>query len=139
MESPTMTLYLSMDYWSQTFGGFFMGLPCRSSKEQLYSLSDNHSCCERNWSTCSFIHFLKKKNKITQWTKDLMFIHTNLRLLFRRDLRQNYGMSGMTHSNLWIVQEYLYVENLSLDHRDHDLYCVDNNKGNKDSAHVQLI
>nr|CAD1832641.1 unnamed protein product [Ananas comosus var. bracteatus] len=49
-----------------------LGQPCSSS------------CCERNWSTYSFIHSMKR-NKITpQRAKDLVYVHTNLRLLSRK-------------------------------------------------------
>ncbi|XP_073008969.1 uncharacterized protein [Typha latifolia] len=48
-----------------------LGQPCSSSG------------CERNWSTYSFIHSLKR-NKITpQRAEDLVYVHTNFRLLSR--------------------------------------------------------
>ncbi|KHN07731.1 hypothetical protein glysoja_033116, partial [Glycine soja] len=41
------------------------------------------SCCERNWSTYSFIHSLKR-NKMTPHRAELFFsFHSNLRLLSR--------------------------------------------------------
>jgi len=48
-----------------------LGQPCSSS------------CCERNWSTYSSIHSLKS-NKITpKRAEDIVYVHSNLRLLSR--------------------------------------------------------
>ncbi|KAG6521801.1 hypothetical protein ZIOFF_018934 [Zingiber officinale] len=53
------------------------------------------SCRERNWSTYSFIHSLKR-NKITpQRAEDLVYVHYNLRLLSRRSPHYNEGESKM--------------------------------------------
>ncbi|KAG6504275.1 hypothetical protein ZIOFF_036606 [Zingiber officinale] len=52
------------------------------------------SFCERNWSTYSFIHSLKR-NKITpQRAEDLVYVHYNLRLL-SRSLHYSEGESKM--------------------------------------------
>jgi hypothetical protein len=60
-----------------------LGQPCSSS------------CCERNWSTYSFIHSIRR-NKITpQRAQDLVYIHTNLRLLSRRSDAYKQGRSRM--------------------------------------------
>ncbi|XP_072959848.1 uncharacterized protein [Typha angustifolia] len=60
-----------------------LGQPCSSS------------CCERNWSTYSFIHTMKR-NKITpQRAEDLVFIHNNLRLLSRRSTEYMEGETKM--------------------------------------------
>ncbi|XP_068504247.1 uncharacterized protein [Phaseolus vulgaris] len=48
-----------------------LGQPCSSS------------CCERNWSTYSFIHSLKRNKMTPKRTEDLVFVHSNLRLLSR--------------------------------------------------------
>ena len=47
---------------------------------KLLGQSCSSSSCERNWSTYSFIHSLKR-NMTPKRTKDLVFIHNNLRLL----------------------------------------------------------
>ncbi|KAG6518913.1 hypothetical protein ZIOFF_022399 [Zingiber officinale] len=53
------------------------------------------SCRERNWSTYSFIHSLKR-NKITpQRAEDLVYVHYNLRLLSRRSPHYSEGESKM--------------------------------------------
>lgn len=41
------------------------------------------SCCERNWSTYSFIHSLKRNKLNPKRAEDLVYIHNNLRLLSR--------------------------------------------------------
>ncbi|KAL2992789.1 hypothetical protein AAZX31_10G067800 [Glycine max] len=41
------------------------------------------SCCERNWSTYSFIHSLKRNKMAPHRAEDLVFVHNNLRLLSR--------------------------------------------------------
>lgn len=42
------------------------------------------SCCERNWSTYSFINSIKRNNLKPKFSEDLLFVHTNLRLLSSR-------------------------------------------------------
>ncbi|CAN6570852.1 unnamed protein product [Malus baccata var. baccata] len=60
-----------------------LGQPCSSS------------CCERNWSTYSFIHSLRR-NKITpQRAEDLVFVHNNLRLLSRNSATYKEGISQL--------------------------------------------
>lgn len=38
-------------------------------------------CCERNWSSCSFLHSFRKSKLTSKCAKGLIFIHNNLRLL----------------------------------------------------------
>ena len=60
-----------------------LGQPCPSS------------CCERNWSTYSFIHSMRR-NKITpQRCDDLVFVHYNIRLLSRRTPQYREGETKM--------------------------------------------
>ncbi|XP_048432388.1 uncharacterized protein LOC125473520 [Pyrus x bretschneideri] len=60
-----------------------LGQPCSSS------------CCERNWSTYSFIHSLRR-NKITpQRAEDLVFVHNNLRLLSRNSSTYKEGITQL--------------------------------------------
>ncbi|KAH1256694.1 hypothetical protein GmHk_03G006797 [Glycine max] len=40
-------------------------------------------CCETNWSTYSFIHSLKRNKMTPHRAEDLVFVHSNLRLLSR--------------------------------------------------------
>ncbi|XP_026459204.1 uncharacterized protein LOC113359846 [Papaver somniferum] len=78
------------------------------------------SCCERNWSTFGFINSLKR-NKITpKRGEDLVYVHSNLRLLSRRE---PHYMTGETR--MWDVAGdtfntmgsggILEIANLSLD------------------------
>jgi len=48
-----------------------LGQPCSSC------------CCERNWSTYSFIHSLKMNKMTPKRTEDIVCVHNNLRLLLR--------------------------------------------------------
>ncbi|PWA87399.1 hypothetical protein CTI12_AA035550 [Artemisia annua] len=85
--------YLEPDLWWITYGSStpmlqnialkLLGQPCSSS------------CCERNWSTYSFINSLLR-NKITpQRGEDLVFVHSNLRLLSRQSPEYTKGESSM--------------------------------------------
>lgn len=56
------------------------------------------SCAERNWSTYSFVHSLKRNKSSTKRAEDLVFIHSNLRLLSRKTLEYLKG-----ESKLWDI------------------------------------
>ena len=58
----------------QSFVLKFIGQPCSSS------------CAERNWSTYKFIHSLKRNKMAPARTEDLVYVHSNLRLLSRRNV-----------------------------------------------------
>ena len=92
---------------------------------KLLGHPSSSSCCERNWSTYNFIHSIKR-NKITpERAEDLVFVHSNLRLLSRK--RPEYK-EGETH--MWDVggdpfdsmdlenAGVLEIANLSLDEPD---------------------
>ena len=87
-----------------------LGQPCSSS------------CCERNWSTYSFVHSLRR-NKITpQRAKDLVFVHNNFRLLLRNSstykesITQLGDVGGDGFENLGEESVgMLEIANLSLD------------------------
>lgn len=51
---------------------------------KLLEQPSSSSCAERNWSTYSFIHSLKRNKMTPPRAEDLVFIHSNLRLLSRR-------------------------------------------------------
>nr|XP_016451072.1 PREDICTED: uncharacterized protein LOC107775806 [Nicotiana tabacum] len=51
------------------------------------------SCCERNWSTYSLIHSIKRNKLETSRAKDLVFVHYNLRLLSRQKEKYTSGPS----------------------------------------------
>ena len=62
---------------------------------KLLGQPTSSSCCERNWSTYNFIHSLKRNKLLPQRGEDLVFIHSNLRLLSRRNPSYNEGVSRM--------------------------------------------
>ena len=50
---------------------------------RLLGQPSSSSCAERNWSTYSFIHSLRRDRLNPSRAQDLVFIHNNLRLLSR--------------------------------------------------------
>ncbi|KAL5134361.1 hypothetical protein HKD37_03G007538 [Glycine soja] len=50
---------------------------------KLFAQPFTSPCCERNWSTYSFIHSLKRNKMTPHRAEDLVFVHSNLRLLSR--------------------------------------------------------
>ncbi|XP_074342711.1 uncharacterized protein LOC141680360 [Apium graveolens] len=85
-----------------------LGQPCSSS------------CCEINWSTYSFIHSVRRNKILPTRAEDLVYVHTNLRLLSRKS---DLYLKGET--KLWDVggdhfdpldgAEKLEIASLSLD------------------------
>ena len=51
---------------------------------KLLEQPSSSSCCERNWSTYSFIHSLRRNKMAAKHAEDLVFIHSNLHLLSKR-------------------------------------------------------
>ncbi|XP_059625062.1 uncharacterized protein LOC132268257 isoform X1 [Cornus florida] len=103
-----------------------LGHPCSSS------------CCERNWSTYSFIQSLKRNKIAPQRAEDLVFVHSNLFLLSRRTPQYNVGETKM-----WDVggdafdslegSGKLEIANLSLDEPDLEaMIFTDEGDGNDD-------
>ncbi|CAL5395559.1 unnamed protein product [Camellia sinensis] len=78
------------------------------------------SCAERNWSIYSFIHSMKRNKMTPQRAEDLVFVHSNLRLLSRRTPQYLEGetklwdIAGDTFDSFDDVG-MLEVANLSLD------------------------
>ncbi|XP_038715219.1 uncharacterized protein LOC120008915 isoform X1 [Tripterygium wilfordii] len=85
------------------------------------------SCAERNWSTYSFVHSVRRNQMAPKRAEDLVFIHSNLRLLSRRQPDYSKGESKMwdiagdKFGTFEDVGE-LEVAQLSLD--EPDLECV---------------
>ena len=79
------------------------------------------SCCERNWSTYSFINSLKRNKLHPKRADDLVYIHTNLRLLSRKSEAYKKGATKMwdVGGDAWSPFEggagVLEVADLSLD------------------------
>ncbi|KAJ7961382.1 Dimer_Tnp_hAT domain-containing protein [Quillaja saponaria] len=62
---------------------------------KLLSQPCSLSCCERNWSTYSFIHSMKRNKMTPKRAEDLVYIHTNLHLLSRKNESYTIGQSKM--------------------------------------------
>ena len=68
-------------------------LMCLAMK--LLSQPASSSCCERNWSTYSFIHSVKRNALTPERDEDLVFVHSNLRHLSRRSDAYKTGETRM--------------------------------------------
>ncbi|XP_047253664.1 uncharacterized protein LOC124887790 [Capsicum annuum] len=60
---------------------------------KLLTQPASSSCCERNWSTYSMIHNIKRNKLATSRVEDLVFVHYNLRLLSRKKEKYINGPS----------------------------------------------
>ena len=69
----------SMSWWT-IYGAF---TPTLWSLEMKLLVQPSSSCCERNWSTYSFVHSMRRNKMTLQRAKDLVYIHSNLRFLSR--------------------------------------------------------
>uniref|UniRef100_A0A8I6XP62 HAT C-terminal dimerisation domain-containing protein n=1 Tax=Hordeum vulgare subsp. vulgare TaxID=112509 RepID=A0A8I6XP62_HORVV len=79
--------------WWGTHGGNTKFL--KSLALKLLGQPSSSSCCERNWSSYSFIHS-SERNKLTpEGAEDLVFAHNNLRLLSRQSETYHVGPSRM--------------------------------------------
>ncbi|KAL5176582.1 hypothetical protein HKD37_08G022501 [Glycine soja] len=78
------------------------------------------SCCERNWSTYSFIHSLKRNKMAPHRAEDLVFVHSNLRLLARNTPQyhqEETKMWDITGDDFGLLDDcgILKIASLSLD------------------------
>ncbi|XP_025628477.2 uncharacterized protein [Arachis hypogaea] len=62
---------------------------------KLLGQPSSSSCCERNWSTYSFIHSLKRNKIKPKRAENLVFVHTNLRLMSRKTPQYKKGETMM--------------------------------------------
>ncbi|KAK9995074.1 hypothetical protein SO802_024777 [Lithocarpus litseifolius] len=69
--------------WWQYHGSAFPTLKTLALK--LLGQPCSSSCAERNWSTYKFIHSLKRNKMAPARAEDLVYVHSNLRLLSRRN------------------------------------------------------
>ncbi|XP_060200771.1 uncharacterized protein LOC132629044 [Lycium barbarum] len=60
---------------------------------KLLSQPASSSCCERNWSTYSMIHNIKRNKLTTTRAEDLVFVHYNIRFLSRKKEKYTSGPS----------------------------------------------
>ena len=70
--------------WWQYHGSTFPTLQSLALK--LLGQPCSSSCVERNWSTYKFVHFLKRNKMGPARTEDLVYVHSNFRLLSRRNV-----------------------------------------------------
>jgi len=86
---------------------------------KLLSQPASSSCCERNWSTYSFVHSVKRNALTPARAENLVFVHSNLRHLSRSDTYKKgetrmWDVGGDSFESLSGVG-ILEVANLSLD------------------------
>ncbi|KAG8377696.1 hypothetical protein BUALT_Bualt08G0059600 [Buddleja alternifolia] len=67
----------------------------QSISVKLFGQVSSSSCCERNWSTYSFIHSTKRNQITPQRAEDLVYVHSNLRLLSRQTPQYKQGDTKM--------------------------------------------
>jgi hypothetical protein len=61
---------------------------------KLLNQPASSSCCERNWSTYSFIHSIQRNKLAPERAEDLvLIIHNNLRLLSRKAEDYSTGLT----------------------------------------------
>jgi hypothetical protein len=104
--------------WWVTYGGAAPILQGVALK--LLFQPSSSSCSERNWKTYSLIHDAKRNPMTPKRAEDLVFVHSNLRLLSRKSKEYSEG-----ESTFWDVggdahepfdgAEQLAIADLSLD------------------------
>ncbi|XP_022873161.1 uncharacterized protein LOC111392129 [Olea europaea var. sylvestris] len=87
---------------------------------KLLGQPSSSSYCEQNWSTYSFLYSLKRNKLTPKRAKDLVFVHSNIRLLSRRSAQYSQRETKMWDINGDAFDTFedidvLEVANLSLD------------------------
>ncbi|KAL3742587.1 hypothetical protein ACJRO7_017975 [Eucalyptus globulus] len=87
---------------------------------KLLAQPSSSSCAERNWSTYSFVHSARRNKMTPKRAEDLVFIHSNLRLLSRKSPQYAEGETKMWDIGGDAFDSFedvgvLEVANLSLD------------------------
>ncbi|XP_061367322.1 uncharacterized protein LOC133310406 [Gastrolobium bilobum] len=62
---------------------------------RLVAQPSSSSCAERNWSTYSFVHSVRRNKMTPKRLEDLVYIHSNLRLLSRKTSQYTQGDNRM--------------------------------------------
>ena len=87
---------------------------------KLLGQPTSSSCCDRNWSTYSFIHSLRRNKLNPSRSEDLVYIHNNLHLLSRNsnqyenEKTKMWDVGGDAFDSMEDVGSLEFVE-LSLD------------------------
>ncbi|XP_061373230.1 uncharacterized protein LOC133315593 [Gastrolobium bilobum] len=102
---------------------------------RLVQQPSSSSCAERNWSTYSFVHSIKR-NKITpKRAEDLVYVHSNLRLLSRKTpsyaqgTNQTWDIAGDTFDSLDDIGN-LQFASLSLDEPEIEAMIIEDGDEN---------
>lgn len=114
-------LNLDPQSWWAFYGS--MAPMLQSVAARLLGQPSSSSCCERNWSTYSFIHSIRRNKIQPQRAEDLVFVHTNLRLLSRSSEKYKEGETKMWDVSGDSFDPFdgageLEIANLSLDEPD---------------------
>ncbi|MCO5597023.1 hypothetical protein L7F22_051096 [Adiantum nelumboides] len=104
---------LSPIAWWQNYGT--RALELQRLAIRVLSQVSSASACERNWSTYGFIHSLKRNRLGHSKADDLVYVHSNLRLISRK--KPSY-LSGPC--NAWDVLEDGSAWDASFDDEDED-------------------
>ncbi|KAF7844401.1 Dimer_Tnp_hAT domain-containing protein [Senna tora] len=111
---------------------------------KLLSQPSSSSCCERNWSTYSFIHSMKRNKINPERAEDLVFVHTNLCFLSRQSSKYNEGETRMWDIGGDRAEPFdgagtLEVSSFSLDESELEAVIFTNNgQGNNEISTVQV-
>ncbi|XP_057418633.1 uncharacterized protein LOC130712831 [Lotus japonicus] len=108
---------------------------------KLLGQSCSSSCSERNWSTYSFIHYLKSYKMTPERAKDLVFVHSNLRLISRISPQYHEGETKMWDIAGDVFESLdeggcgiLKVANLSLDEQELEAIFFNDDDGQEGGA-----
>ncbi|XP_075640296.1 putative transcriptional regulator tpeD [Castanea sativa] len=117
----------------QTLALKLLGQPCSSS------------CAERNWSTYGFIHCMRRNRITPKRAEDLVFVHSNLRLLSRRREEYTKGnskkwdISGDTWNEPFGGPGLLEIAYLTLDEPEMEISLVENDDYIDDDDDVVVL
>ncbi|PKA63245.1 hypothetical protein AXF42_Ash017713 [Apostasia shenzhenica] len=107
---------------------------------RLLGQPSSSSYCERNWSTYSFIHSMRRNKIQPQRAEDLVYVHNNLRLLSRRSpyyVEQATKMWDISPDTLVSVENtcMFKVASLSLDEPELEVMLMEelNDEGDLDN------
>ena len=121
--------YDPMLWWS-TYGPSLLVLQTLALK--LLGQPCSSSCAERNWSTYGFIHCMGRNRITPKRAEDLVFVHSNLRLLSRRRPEYTIGESkkwdigGDNQDEPFGGPELLEIVYLTLDEPEMETNIVEN-------------
>lgn len=128
--------------WWITYGSAVLKL--QSIALKLLSQPCSSSCAERNWSTYLFIHSIKRNRLNPKRAEDLVFVHTNIRLLSRKSKNYNERETKMWNigGDEWSLSDgdgILEVASLSLDEPNMEaILFTEDEEGNSEIDTVRV-